>query len=121
MQRLPRQKETSKIRTLLIEKAGFNPAFSIEMISYLLKIKEIKKNKVEKRIIKGPAGKPVVLKSKMPKKQLKMPKAALPKKYPFKLLLRFLAVAAGMITNAPTKREPTIFIPKATNTAIESK
>jgi len=42
--------------------------------NYLLKIKEIKKKRVEERIIKGPAGSPVSLKSKLPKRQLKMPK-----------------------------------------------
>ena len=46
---------------------------------YLLRIKEIKKKKVEVRIIKGPAGSPVSLKSKLPKRQLKMPKTTLPK------------------------------------------
>jgi len=89
--------------------------------NYLLKIKEIKKKRVEERIIKGPAGSPVSLKSKLPKRQLKMPKTALPKEYSFKFLLRFLAVAAGMITKAPTKREPTIFTPRSTIAAIESK
>ena len=88
---------------------------------YLLRIKEIKKKRVEVRIIKGPAGSPVSLKSKLPKRQLKMPKTALPREYSFKFLLRFLAVAAGMITKAPTKREPTIFTPRATIAAIESK
>ena len=88
---------------------------------YLLRIKEIKKKSVEVRIIKGPAGSPVSLKRKVPKKQLKMPRTTLPKEYSFKFLLRFLDVAAGMITSAPTKREPTIFTPKATIAAIESK
>ena len=89
--------------------------------NYLLKIKEIKKKRVEKRIINGPAGRLVILKSKLPKKQLKIPRTMLPKEYSFKFLLKFLAVAAGMITKAPTKREPTIFTPKATIAAIESK
>jgi len=46
---------------------------------YLLKIREIKKKRVEKRIIKGPAGRWVTLKSKLPKRQLKMPRTTLPK------------------------------------------
>ena len=49
------------------------------MVHIFLKIKEIKKKKVDTIIIKGPAGNPVVLESKIPKEELKTPKKIPPR------------------------------------------
>ena len=72
-------------------------------------------------MIKGPAGNPVSLKKRMPKKEDIIPITIAPKAYWAKFRLRFLAVEAGIATKAAVKRPPTIFTPKATIIAMEPK
>ena len=88
---------------------------------HFLKINEIKKKIVEVRIIKGPEGRLVNLKSKIPRKAESAPKNMLKKLYWNKFLLKFLEVEAGMATSAAVKRPPTIFTPKATKIAMEKR
>src|SRR4030042_80892 len=82
---------------------------------------EIKKIKLLAKTIKGPAGNPVSLKVKIPKKEDSPPMIIAPKAYWDKFRLRFLAVEAGIATKAAVKRPPTIFTPKATMAATQPK
>ncbi len=95
------------------------PALRIE--SFGFKTTEIKKNKVAKITINGPAGKPVILKNKIPKKALRAPNNKPKRENWNKFLLKFRDVAAGIATKAAVKSPPTIFAPKATIMAIAIK
>jgi len=71
--------------------------------------------------IKGPAGKFVVLKRKIPKMAAKIPKNEDKILKVFKFLEKFLAEATGKAVRPATKSPPTNFTPKATIAEIERR
>jgi len=73
------------------------------------------------KMIKGPAGNPVSLETRIPKKEDIIPITMAPKAYWAKFRLTFLAAEAGIATKAAVKRPPTIFTPKATMIAMQPK
>jgi hypothetical protein len=72
-------------------------------------------------MIRGPAGKSVSSKIKIPKEADVIPTIVAPKAYWNTFRLRFLALQDGIATKAAVKRPPTIFTPSATITAIKIK
>ena len=82
---------------------------------------EAAKIKAPVKIIKSPAGKLKKLAKKIPKIAKIAPKIKEPKEYWKELLLKFLAVKAGITIKATGNNPPTNFTVRATITAIQAK
>ena len=81
---------------------------AVAVCSHFLKIKEIKNINVLVRIINGPEGRPVNLKSKTPTQEATTPTKVEIKLYCVKFWLKFRAEAGGIDTNAAVNKPPTI-------------